>query len=210
MNSNLNLYFSCFYKPKQSISILVSKPDKLRTGLLFMAIPIIAYTLMYIFLTIGKGAPSVFKPWLNIPSEEYYAVNRFLLAPSMLICWLLASSVMQIFSLMAGGKGSYEQVLSALGLCISIAMWGGLIHDLPMSALSAAGIIDAGEHEIAMNSPGIFRNMLWIAYSIYLFAFIVLFTLSVRIIHRIKWSLSIIVALISFAVFQLMFLVFNR
>ena len=107
---------------------------------------------MYIFLTIGGGAPSVFSPWLNIPKESYYPVNRFLVAPSLIMAWLLSASVMQILSKLSKGVGSFEHTLAILSLCISVAMWGTLIHDLPMSILSALKVINANQHEIAMNS----------------------------------------------------------
>ncbi|MCX6303405.1 MAG: hypothetical protein NT040_00415 [Bacteroidetes bacterium] len=32
---------------------------------------VIGYSVMYIFLAIGSGAPSVFTPWLNIHEENY-------------------------------------------------------------------------------------------------------------------------------------------
>ena len=130
---------------------------------------------MYIFLTIAEGAPSTLTPWLNISKENYYAANRFLLAPSMLICWFTATSFIQVVSRLLGGAGTFEQTLPAISLSISIAMWAALIHDLPMSFLSATGVINASQHEIAMNSPTFFRTILWICYSIYFIAFIILF-----------------------------------
>jgi hypothetical protein len=130
---------------------------------------------MYIFLTIGGGAPSVFTPWLNIPKETYYSVNRFLVAPSLIMAWLLSAFVMQIHS-----------PPSILSLCISVAMWGTLIHDLPMSILSALKVINANQHEIAMNSPTIWRTLLWATFAIYLSAFMILFSKCVRTVHKLS------------------------
>ena len=89
-------------------------------------------------------------------------------------------------------------------------MWGGLIHDLPMSFLSAIGVIDAKQHEIDMNSPTIFRTILWICYSIYFIAFLILFPLAVRVVHKMNWLKSFIVGVLAFIIFQTIFLVFNR
>lgn len=93
---------------------------------------------------------------------------------------------------------------------ISIAMWGKLIHDLPMSFLSAVGVIDSRQHEIAMNSPTIFRSILWICYLIYFIAFFILFPLSVRVVHRLNWIKSIAIGSLAFIIFQTIFLIFNR
>ncbi|GAB4300613.1 MAG: hypothetical protein Kow0098_28100 [Ignavibacteriaceae bacterium] len=111
---------------------------------------------------------------------------------------------------MLGGTGTFEQTLSTISLSISIAMWGALIHDLPMSFLSAVGVIDANQHEIAMNSPTIFRTILWIYYSIYFIAFFILFPVSVRVVHKINWIKSIIIGSLAFIIFQTIFLIFNR
>ena len=210
MENFLKNYLLTIINPKKSFERLLSEKNYFSLGFIYMLIPIIAYTLMYIFLTIGKGAPSVFTPWLNISKETYYSVNRFLLAPSMIFAWLMATAVCQILSRLFKGTGTFEQTLSVIALAISISMWGGLMHDLPMSFSSAIGLIDARQHEIDMNSPTIFRTLLWGFYSIYFIAFFILFPIAVRVVHKLSWSKSILVGITAFIIFQLIFLVFNR
>lgn len=206
----LKTYIQTIVKPKKTFEELLINEKYFSLGFLFILIPIVAYTLMYIFLTIGNGAPSVFTPWLNIPKEDYYSVNRYLLAPSMILCWIAASATIQILSRIFNGAGTFEQTLTVIALSISISMWGGLIHDLPMSALSAFGVIDARQHEIDMNSPTIFRTLLWICYSIYFIAFLTLFPLAVKVAHKLTLTKSIVIGWIGFIFFQLIFLIFNR
>lgn len=210
MSSLISTYFQSFYKPGKTFEELSATNKSFKYSFTFIAIPIVFYTLMYVFLTIAKGAPSTLTPWLNIPKEDYYAINRFLLAPSMLLCWFAATSFTQISSRLLGGTGTFEHTLVTIALSISIAMWGGLIHDLPMSFLSAIGVIDARQHEIDMNSPTIFRTILWICYSIYFIAFLILFPLAVRVVHKINWLKSVVVGVLAFILFQTVFLVFNR
>jgi len=124
MDSFIATYLQAFYKPKKKFEELVTRDNQLESSLLYIAIPIGFYTLMYIFLTIADGAPSTLTPWLNISKDNYYSVNRFLLAPSMLICWFTATSFIQISSRLLGGTGTYEQTLSVIALSISISMWG--------------------------------------------------------------------------------------
>jgi hypothetical protein len=206
----LKNYLQTIYRPKTSFENLVSNEYYFSFGFIYMLFPIVAYSIMYIFLTIGNGAPSVFTPWLNISKDAYYSINRFLLAPSMILCWLTASSIIQILSHFFKGTGTFEQTMSVIALSISIAMWGGLIHDLPMSFLSAIGVINARQHEIDMNSPTIFRTLLWICYSIYFIAFLILFPLAVKVVHKLSLTKSIIIGGIGFIFFQLIFLIFNR
>lgn len=206
----LKNYLLTIYRPKASFENCLLNENYFSLGFIYILIPIIAYSLMYIFLTIGHGAPSVFTPWLNIPKETYYSINRFLLAPSMFLCWITAGSVIQMLSHAFRGNGTFEQTMTVIALSISIAMWGGLIHDLPMSFFSAIGVIDARQHEIDMNSPTIFRTLLWSCYSVYFVAFFILFPLSVRVVHKLSLAKSIFIGWIGFIFFQLIFLIFNR
>ena len=210
MKTLISDYFQTVYKPQKTFEELIIKDNLYKRSLVFISIPIVCYSLMYIFLTIANGAPSTLTPWLNISKENYYSINRFLLAPSMIICWFTATSFIQVISRLLGGAGTFEQTLSTISLSISIAMWGALIHDLPMSFLSAVGIIDASQHEIAMNSLTIFRTILWICYSIYFIAFFILFPISVRVVHKLNWIKSIIIGSLAFIIFQTIFLIFNR
>jgi hypothetical protein len=203
-------YFQTIYKPRKTFEGLIDKNNLYKQSLAYISIPIICYTFMYVFLTIAKGAPSTLTPWLNISKADYYSINRFLLAPSMIICWFTATSFIQVVSRLLGGTGTFEQTLATISLSISIAMWGALVHDLPMSFLSAIGVINASEHEIAMNSPTIFRTILWICYSIYFFAFFILFSISVRVVHKLNWVKSITIGSMAFILFQTIFLIFNR
>jgi hypothetical protein len=210
MRAFLSTYVRAFYQPHSTFEGLRNENRLEKLALGFIAIPIVAYTLMYVFLTIANGAPSVFTPWLNISREDYYSINRFLLAPSMLLCWVTATSFIQITARLVGGQGTFEHTLVCVALAISISMWGALLHDLPMSALSAMGTIDARQHEVDMNSPTIFRTLLWFFYLLYFIAFVILFPLAVRVVHQLNWGKSVFVGLFAFAIFQIIFLVFNR
>lgn len=210
MKKHAELYLQTFIRPSKTFEEILKNDSSVSQGFFFILIPIIAYTLMYIFLTIAGGAPSVFTPWLNIPKDVYYSINRFLLAPSMILAWFTATSFIQVVSRLLKGSGTFEQTLNLVALSISIAMWGGLIHDLPMSFLSAVGIINASEHEIAMNSPTIFRTLLWTCYSIYFILFFILFPMVVRKAHKLSWLKSIVTGISGFILFQLIFLIFNR
>jgi len=93
MTKFLKNYLQTITQPRKTFEGLLTYKNYFSLGFIYILIPIVAYTLMYIFLTIGNGAPSVFTPWLNIPKEDYYSINRFLLGPSMLLCWIVASAV---------------------------------------------------------------------------------------------------------------------
>lgn len=203
-------YIHTFRRPKTTFDRFLEDKNNFRYGFLYILVPLVGYTAMYVFLTIGHGAPSVFTPWLNIPKEDYYSVNRFLLAPGLLISWFLSAAVIQVVGRAFKGKGTFEETLAVTGLCISVSMWGTLLHDLVMSFLSAMKIIDARQHEIAMNSPSIWRTILWICMAVYLAAFLLLFSKGVKAVHKITGLAPVLIGIFGFIVFQVMFVLFNR
>ncbi len=205
----LTNYFRTFYNPSRSFSAVLAG-SFFRDGFLYMLIPAGFYTLMYVMLNLGGGAPSTFTPWLNIPKAQYYFYNQFLVAPSMFLAWFVSAAFIQVVSHRAPRKGTFEQTLALLGLSVSVAMWTTLLHDLAMSFLSAVHAIDAAKHEIAMNSPTVWRTILWICFTAYFFAFASLFYRTVRIVHGAGRIVSFLIGFGGFLLFQGVFLIFNR
>lgn len=209
-NKLIYYYLNSFITPGNTFNEFKADSKNFKYSFIYMLIPITGYTLMYIMLTIGNGAPSVFTPWLNISKEEYYSINRFLVAPSFILSWFFASAVIHVLSRILDGKGTFDDMLALIGLSTSIAMWGTLLHDLIMSFLSALRVIDAKQHEIAMNSPTVWRIVLWISIIIYLIYFLTLFSKSVSAVHKFSKLKSFFIGLVGFICFQLIFLIFNR
>jgi len=168
------------------------------------------YTWVYINLTIGGGAPSSFAPWLAIPKESYYFYDRFLLAPSMFICWISAAGLIQLASKPFGGSGSFEDTLSTLGFSIGIASLASLVHDFPDTLLGALGLLDLREYEVILNSITIWRTVLWTCYGASLILFVVLFSKAVRVVQRIPRIPAVLVGVLGYVTYQTLFLVFNR
>jgi hypothetical protein len=179
-------YIGTILRPQRTFNELIPDENRLRFGIFALSINAVLYTLVYIFLTIGEGAPSTFPPWHNLPLDEYYMYNQFLLAPSMFMCWILAAGVAQLLGKLVSGKGSFEDTLSVFGFAISIACLASLIHDLQDTFLGAIGIINLREYEIALNSATIWRTILLTLYSISVFWFIVLFTKGIKSVQRIR------------------------
>ncbi len=109
-------YLGTLLRPRRTFDLLLQDPRRLKFGALALAINALLYTLVYVFLTMGGGAPSSLTPWLNIPADVYYAYNRFILAPSMFGCWILAAGVAQLLSRLFSGEGTFEDTLSTTGL----------------------------------------------------------------------------------------------
>lgn len=189
---------------------LLEDDRRLRFGFIAIMINMILYTWVYVNLTIGGGAPSSFTPWLAIPKEQYYFYDRFLLAPSMFICWLSSAAFIQLTSKLFGGKGTFEDTVSVLGFAIGLSCLASLLHDFPDSLLGALGILDLKEYEIVLNSPTVWRTILWICYGSSFVLFVILFWKTVQVVQKLRPLRSFLIGLFGFVLYQTLFLVFNR
>jgi hypothetical protein len=210
MISFKDYYFGVIFHPRRTFEALMADKRRLKFGLLALLTNIVLYTLVYIFLTLRHGAPSSFTPWLAIPKEDYYFYDRFMLAPSMFAAALLAAGVAQLLSRLFKGKGTFEDTLSAFGFAIAIASLASLLHDLPDTFLGAIGLLDLRWYETALNSPTIWRTILWTLYILSFILFLLLFPMAVAAAQKIKRAPAIFVGVLAFFVYQFVFLIFNR
>jgi len=210
MQSFREYWLGTLFHPGKTFDSLITDPRKLKLGLLAISLNALLYTFVYIFLTIGGGAPSTVTPWLAIPKDVYYFYNRFILAPSMFGCWILAAGVAHLLSRLFAGKGSFEDTLSVFGFGITIATFIALLHDFTDSFLGAIGVLDLRWYEVALNSPTIWRVILLTLYSIALIMLFLLLTKGVLASQKIKLGPAILIGFLSFVVYQGIFFVFNR
>ena len=210
MKSFAGFYFGTITSPRRAFRELMTEPKRLRYGVAALLLNALLYTMVYVFLTIGNGAPSSFTPWLAIPRDEYYFYNRFMLAPSMIAAWILSAGVAQLLSIALHGKGRFEDMIAALGFAIAIACLASLAHDLPDSFLGALGLLDLRAYEVVLNSPTIWRAILLTLYFGSVFWFLFLFTIAVHVVQGLSWPRAVLVGWPSYFVYQLMFVVFNR
>ena len=203
-------YFGMFARPRRTMTELAGDTRRVRLGTAAFSIAVVGYTLVYVFLVFGHGRPTVFTPWLAIPAEVYYQWDRFLLAPSMVMSWLLAAAVAQLLARAFGGVGTFEDTLSVLGFGIGVASWTLMLHDLVTTFLGAIGVIDQRAYEDAMSGPTIWRTLLWIQMGLYLAAFVALFSIGVATTQRLRRGRALVVGTIAFFVYQLVFVIFNR
>lgn len=208
MNSFFQLYRQAFFKPNQAFTELLTHPKALAYGFFAVCIQAVLYTFVYIFLILGGG--QAFKPWLNISVDAYYKFNVFFCAPSMFLAWILAAGVVFVAAKIWKLKGSFEHILALFGFGIGTASWSTGLHDLSTSFLGAIHVINQRAYEVQLNSPGIWRNLLWMQMIMYLVWFVFLFSFAIKKIYFTNRLKSFVLGFVGFITYQLFFLIFNR
>jgi hypothetical protein len=205
-----SLYMRTFLRPATTLSVIAEHPRGPQLGAVAVAITAAVYTAVYFFLAHNGGRPTVFTPWLAIPAEHYYRYNLWLNAPSILLAWVAASGFTQLAARALGGRGSFEQTLAVLGFGLSISSWWTGLHDLITTFLGFVGVIDQRAYEDAMSSPTPARTLLWVLMLGYLVWFVMLFCKGVAAAHRLSLPRSLAAGTLGFAVYQTVFVIFNR
>lgn len=206
--SFIKYYIGIVAKPNSTLKELIFDDRKLRFGFYSVLITAILYTFVYIFLILGGGQP--FKPWLDIQLETYYRYNVLFCAPSMFLGWILCVGVTHTLSRLITSNGTFEQSLAGFGFGIGIASWTTGIHDLLTSFLGGVHLINQRDYERALNSPTIWRTLLWIQMIAYLIWFVILFSKSVKVVYKLTTIQSILLGFMGFLIYQLFFFIFNR
>lgn len=208
MSSFVRYYWPAFIRPVTVYKSLLKSDRRLRYAIYAMLINMVVYTLVYLFLIYGDGRP--YKPWLDIPEEVYYRYNVWFTAPTMFIGWLAAAAFTHLLTRSFTHRGTFDDLLVLLGFSISIASWSTSIHDLLTSGLGAVHLINQQHYELLLNTPTIWRTILWILFGLYFAWFILLFSISVRVVYRTTRIAAVLLGVAGFLIYQGLFLVFNR
>ena len=210
MKSFKDYYIGTLFRPGSTFEALLADSRRLKLGLMAMSLNAVLYTFIYIFLWSRGGAPSSFTPWLAVPKEVYYFYNQFWLAPSMFGCFILSAGVAHLLSKLVSGKGSFEDTLSVFGFGITIATFFALLHDFTDSFLGAIGLLDLKWYEVQLNSPTLWRTILWTCYSVALILLVLLLIKGVGTSQRVKGVPAVLIGILAAIIYQGCFLIFNR
>jgi hypothetical protein len=208
--SFMSLYASAVLRPRRAMEALLAERNRHRFGAYAVAITCVVYGLVYVFLAHNGGRPTVFRPWLAIPAESYYRYNQYLVVPSIVLAWVSAAGFTQLAARALGGSGSFEDTLTVLGFGLSIASWWTGLHDVVTSFLGFLHVLDQRAYEDAMSSATPFRTMLWFLMVGYVVWLLVMFTKGVGAAHRLRAAAAAVAGTVGVAVYQLVFVIFNR
>jgi hypothetical protein len=211
MRPFLRVYVIAFTRPSRAMAALAEDPRRLRWGAYGVAITAVTYTLVYFFLSRNGGRPTVFAPWLAIPADVYYRYNLFLHVPSLLLAWISAGGFAQLAARALGGRGRFEDTLAVFGLGIGVASWATGLHDLVTTALGYAGRLDQRAYEDAMSTVGTgAHRLIGSLMTVYTVGFVALFTRGMQAAHGLRIGRALAAGVLGFAIYQLVFVIFNR
>lgn len=203
-------YWGVFVSPTKTFQQMDLDQQKMSLGFIASLIPANGYTLFYIMASSAGGAPSVFVPWLNIPTEKYFHYAIFLSIPGYLLALFFASGFVYFCMRLARIEVSFDSIVMVLGFGIGVASWSSMIHDLIDSFLGFIGIIDMRQYEQILNEPSFWRYLLLTLYMIYFIWFFLLFQKGIAVVSKTDKAKASLFAFIGLVCFQSVLLLFIR
>lgn len=201
-------YGGVFTGPRRAFAGLLTNPRRLRYGAGALLISALLYSFVILLLALAGGEP-VIPPLLDIPAQDYYSVQVFMMAPVMFAAWMLASGVVHVLSKPLGGRGTFEDTLALLGFGTVPPTYVTLVPDGVSGALSLLGVI--GPDPLLWTTQPGFGQVLSLGYlALYVLWFFALFPIAVAAAQKLSRRRSIVAGIVGFLVYQSLLLIFVR
>jgi len=208
--ASLRYYFeNTIIRPRRAFSELLSDPRRLKHGFITFLIMVLLYTVGILFIAFSGAEPTM-RPWLAIPSKNYYYWQTLFYAPVFITGWILAAGVVQLLSRLFKGNGTFEDTASLLGFGIAVPTYVTLIPDTIGGFLAFLGIINQKEYTEFITHPGLGQIFSWSLMLIELVWLITLFSVSVEKAQKLPWWKAGIIGTIGYIVYQLFLFIFIR
>ncbi|HVZ80224.1 MAG TPA: YIP1 family protein [bacterium] len=188
---------------------LAGNPRRGKIGFLSMLSVGLGYSLVAHFLDL-LHAPPVPPPFLAIPADRYFHWAAWFYAPGMLLGWILASAVIQIFSRLLGGQGKFEDTLALTGWASALGTLATLLPDLVLTLVQVAGWMDYGHWRGSVDHGGPWFYIVWAYLLLYLGLFLVFYPQVVWTVHRLSGRRAVGAGWTGFLVYQGFLMLFAR
>jgi hypothetical protein len=169
----------------------------------------LGYAFCIALLALGGARPGT-PPWLSISPETYFRWEAAFIAPVILFGGILAAGTMHISAVAAGGRGSFDDALAAIGGSIAISTLATLIPDTLVGALLVLDIVDPDAWMRAVTRPSGVLALVWVYLLLYLAAFLAFFPAVARVCYGLGRGTAFAVGAGTFLVYQLFLYVFVR
>jgi hypothetical protein len=121
------------------------------------------------------------EPWLNLPLDRYRFYELFFYIPYGILAWVLTAGMVQTLATAFGGRGTFTDTLNIAGIMI----FTPFVFIDTIDALFM--IVNSGDWHIAFNSITRSLYVLWSG---------VLLVIGLKIVHELKSTKSVLIALI--------------
>jgi len=208
MKSFWGYFVGAIIKPRATFLTLVIDPKQVSKGvkaLLFMGI---LYTITVACFA-GSGALIVAPAFINLSPENYYFWEMFFAIPVVFIGWILAAGFGHLLSKGGKGRGTFEGTLACLGFAVTVPQLATWIPETIFAICLLSGMKQTEMMERTAQ-PGFWQTFV-IAYQVVAVLWMLILVITAIITtQKMRWWRSLLVGLLTTALFMAMMLIFIR
>lgn len=110
------------YRPADGLDHLLEDRKHLLYGTIIFLFLGIVYTIS-VQLAVSRGIGPAVEPFLKIPTNRYYLIQRFWQIPFFFVTTIVFAGIVRLLSEIAGGRGSFERLFSVLCIAQTLPMF---------------------------------------------------------------------------------------
>jgi len=206
--SFLGYFVRTIIKPRPTFRKLLADPkhvSKSFKAVLFMGF---LYTITVVCFAAG-GALISAPAFINLQPENYYFWEMFFAVPIVFLGWILASGFGQLLSRGGKGAGTFEGTLATLGFALMVPQ---LVTWIPETIFGVFLLFGMKQEEFMERAaqPGFWQTFVIAYQAVAVLWMLILVITAVIVSQKMRWWRSLLVGLLTTAVFMAVMLVFIR
>jgi Yip1 domain len=208
MTSFWRYFIGTIIKPRPTFRKLLADPkhvSKSFKAVLFMGI---LYTITVVCFA-ASGALISAPAFINLSPENYYFWEMFFAAPVFFLGWILAAGFAQLLSRGGKGAGTFEGTLATLGFAVSVPQ---LVTWIPETIFVIFLLLGMKQEEFMERAaqPGFWQTFVIAYQAVAVIWMLILAITAIIVSQKMRWWRSLLIGLLTIAVFMAVMLVFIR
>jgi len=208
MKSFWGYFLGTIFKPRATFRTLLADPKHVSKSFKAVLFVGILYTITVACFA-ASGALISAPAFINLQPENYYFWEMFFAAPVVFLGWILAAGFGHLLSRWGKGAGTYEGTLAALGFAVTVPQLATWIPETIFVVFLLFGMKQE-EFMERTAQPGFWQTFV-IAYQVIAVLWMLILVITAVIVsQKMRWWRSLLIGLLTTAVFMAGMVIFIR
>ena len=208
MKSFWGYFLGTIFKPRATFRTLLADPKHVSKSFKAVLFVGILYTITVACFA-ASGALISAPAFINLQPENYYFWEMFFAAPVVFLGWILAAGFGHLLSRWGKGAGTFEGTLAALGFAVTVPQLATWIPETIFVVFLLFGMKQE-EFMERTAQPGFWQTFV-IAYQAVAVLWMLLLVITAIIAsQKMRWWRTLLVGLLTTAVFMAVMIIFIR
>ena len=208
MKSFWGYFLGTIFKPRATFRTLLADPKHVSKSFKAVLFIGILYTITVVCFA-ASGALISAPAFINLQPENYYFWEMFFAAPVVFLGWILAAGFGHLLSRWGKGAGTFEGTLAALGFAVTVPQLATWIPETIFVVFLLFGMKQEEFMERAAQ-PGFWQTFVIAYQAVAVLWMLILVITAIIASQKMRWWRTLLVGLLTTAVFMAVMIIFIR